>query len=232
MTAGSLACFSVGAAIAVIVLLGVAVPASAGAFKCEDRFLDDIDEMQLRAAALKVLPGSTHLDVVGPCRNPDSAHAWISTKKVTSVEGVQQWYEFTCWRKAQLWKCEPPEFKQSISYDVIVNGVRRPVALIFDRDVPLNRAKVAAQKALEVYANPSVWLSQCEIGGIKKPDLVNLRNDPLPPIEKVTEVRVSHEGLGDAAWLPDVMVKIEFSTPTSAAGDADEMCWSVLIVVA
>jgi hypothetical protein len=86
ITEGALASFGIGAALAVIVLLSVAVPkaASAGAYKCEENFLDGIDEMQLRAAALKVLPKSVHLDVVGPCRNPDSAHAWISTKISTS----------------------------------------------------------------------------------------------------------------------------------------------------
>jgi hypothetical protein len=96
MSAGSLVWFGIGTAFALAVLFGAAVPksASAGAFKCENRWLYEGDEMALRVAALKVLPKSTHLEEVAPCRNPDSAHAWISTKKGTSKEGVQQWYEF------------------------------------------------------------------------------------------------------------------------------------------
>jgi hypothetical protein len=58
MTAGSLACFGGGAVFAVTVLLGVAVPgiASAGAFKCENWWLYEDDEMALRAAAREIRP--------------------------------------------------------------------------------------------------------------------------------------------------------------------------------
>jgi hypothetical protein len=234
ITVRTLAGFGIGAALAVAILLGLAVPesASAGAYKCEDRFLEVIDEMQLRAAALKVLPKSVHLDKVGPCRNPDSAHARISTKKVLSIEGVQQWYEFTCWRVAQPWKCDPPEFKQLIAYTSAVRGIRRRVALSFDRDVSLARARVLSQRALEIYADPAILLSECEIGGIKRADLVDLRNGPLPSTNKLIDVRVSHEGLGDSAWLPDVSLSIQFSTTTDGAGNAEEMCWNQVIVTA
>lgn len=68
-----LACLWIGAAFALAVLLAVVVPgiASAGAFKCENWWLYEDDEMRLRAAALKALPKHAHLDEVGPCRNPD-----------------------------------------------------------------------------------------------------------------------------------------------------------------
>jgi hypothetical protein len=127
-----LAVFGIGAALALAVPFGVAVPtiASAGAFKCEDRFLDSIDEMQLRTAALEVLPKAADLDELGPCRNPDSAHARISTKKIQTVEGVQQWYEFTCSRHAQPWRCDPPEFKQAISLSMTVGVLAQLAQLV------------------------------------------------------------------------------------------------------
>jgi len=182
MTTRTLTSLGIGAALILAVLLGVGVPgsASAGAYKCEDRFLDDIDEMQLRAAALRVLPKSTHLDAVVPCRNPDSAHARISTKRVASIEGVQQWYEFTCSRESQPWRCDPPEFKQAITYSLKVGGVSRVVALSFGKEFSLSRAQSLSQKALEIYTDPTVRLPECEIGGVKRPDLVDLRNGELP----------------------------------------------------
>jgi hypothetical protein len=226
----SLVCL--GAALAF--LMGLAVPksASAGAFKCEDRFLDAIDEMRLRRAALKVLPKSVHLDEVGPCRNPDSAHAWISTKKIASLEGVGQWYEFTCRRDAQWWICDPPEFRQSINLLLPVRGASRLVELSFDREFSLARARELARQALEIYVDPSVRLPECENGGVKRSDLVDLRNEQLPSTDKATEVRVSHEGLAESAWLPDVFVSIQFPIAADGAGTAEDMCWNIVIVLA
>jgi len=121
---------------ALAVLLGVAVPeiSQAGMRKCEDHFLDADDDMRLRAAALKVLPKSAHLDEVGASRNPRRADAWISTKRVTSTEQVQQWYELTCSRKAQPWKCDAPEFKESLAMSVKVAGVSHLVELSFGKE--------------------------------------------------------------------------------------------------
>jgi hypothetical protein len=50
MAVKTLACIGIGAAFAVIVLLGIAVPgvAAAGSFKCENRWLYEDDEMALR----------------------------------------------------------------------------------------------------------------------------------------------------------------------------------------
>jgi hypothetical protein len=219
---------------AMAVLLGVAVPgvASAGAFKCENWWLYEDDEIRLRAAALRALPKHVHLDEVGPCRNPDSAHAWTSTKKVASIEGVGQWYEFTCRRDAQWWICDPPEFRQSINLMLPVRGASRLVALSFDREFSLSRARELAQTALEIYGDPSARLPQCENGGVKKSDLVDLRNDQLPSTDKPTEVRVSHEGLAESAWLPDVFVSIQFPTAADGSSTAEEMCWNIVIVLA
>lgn len=69
----------------------------------ENWWLYEDDEMALRVAALKVLPKSVHIDDVAPCRNPHSAHAWISTKRGTSKEGIQQWYELKM--PSGAWQC-------------------------------------------------------------------------------------------------------------------------------
>jgi hypothetical protein len=221
----------IGAAIAFTFLMGIAVPkgASAGAYKCEDRFLDDIDEMQLRAMALRVVPKEVHLDEVAPCRNPDSAHAWISTKKKRSSEGVQQWYEFTCRRNAQPWICDNPEFRQSVSATVILGSLRHLIALSFDKDISANRARLLGQKALEIYSNPTGPLSECESDVLTKPSSVDFRNGPLPPADKAIDVRVSHEDLSDSVWLPDVSTEIHFSTSTDAP---EATCASTVIVLA
>jgi hypothetical protein len=233
MSVSSLGSVGIGAAIALAVLLEVALSksASAGAYKCEDRFLDDLDEMQVRAAALRVLQKSTHLDSVVPCRNPDSAHARIFTKKILSIEGVQQWYEFTCFREAQPWKCDPPEFNQSITFALEVNGVSRLVALSFDEHFSLARARVLSQKALEIYMNPTLRLPQCELGGVKKPDLVDLRNGNLPTADAPIDVNVNHEETAEAVWLRDVDVEIQFP-PVTDGSDAVQLCWNDIIVTA
>jgi hypothetical protein len=226
-------CFGAGVVAALAFLLAVAVPQSAfaGAYKCEDRFLNDVDEMLLRAAALRILPKSTHLDSVVPCRNPDSAHARISTKKIISIEGVQQWYEFTCSREEQPWKCDPPEFNQSITFALEVNGVSRLVALSFDEHFSLARAQVLSQKALEIYVNPKLRLPQCELGGVKKPDLVDLRNGNLPAADAAIDVNVNHEQTAEAVWLRDVDVEIQFP-PATNESNAAELCWNDIIVTA
>jgi hypothetical protein len=234
VTVGTLAGFAIISALIVAVLFGVGVPvsASAGAYKCEDRFLDDIDEMQLRAAALQVLPKSTHLDAVAPCRNPDSAHARISTKKILSIEGVQQWYEFTCSTEAQPWKCAPPEFKQVIPLSMTVGGVSRLVALSFDKEFSFARARTLPQKALEIYADSSVRLPQCDLGVGRRPDLENLRNGDLPPADTAVDVNVNHEGDVVAVWLRDLQLEIQFPNTTAGANAPDAPCWNMVIVTA
>jgi hypothetical protein len=224
----------IGTVFAVIVLLEVSAPqfASAGAYKCEDLFLDDLDEMQLRAAALRALPKAVHLAEVVPCRNPDSAHSWVSTKKVTSPEGVQQWYEFTCRRNVQPWNCDPPEFKQAITYSLKVGVVSRVIALSFDKEFSLSRARALSRKALEIYVDPTVRLAECELGGVRRPDLVDLRNGNLPAADAPTDVNVNHEGTAEAVWLRDVDVEIQFPPVIGNEGSSEELCWNDIILTA
>jgi hypothetical protein len=172
MTSQSLVGLVRGATLTVAVLFGLTAPrvVHAGMRKCEDHFLDADDDMRLREAALKVLPKSAHLDEVGACRNPRSADAWISTKKGTSSEGVQQWYEFTCSRKAQPWRCEPPEFKETFAMSVNVAGVSHLVELSFGKESSLECARVLASRAIEAYLDPTSLLPSCGVRDLNDSD--------------------------------------------------------------
>jgi hypothetical protein len=233
MTAGSLACFGGSAAIAVVILLGVAVPGvgHAGMRKCEDHFLDADDEMRLRAAALKVLPKSVHLDEVGACPNPRNAYASISTKKGTSIEGVQQWYEFPCSRKAQPWQCDAPELKQSFAMSVKVAGASHLVELSFGKEFSLERARALASRAIEAYLDPTSQLPSCGVRSLEEAYRLRAQSslNPLPSGEKAIHVSVSNAA-EDSVALDDVNVRIDFRSSADAAG-SEAACWWQLIVV-
>jgi hypothetical protein len=223
----------IGAAFAFIVLFGAAAPdvASAGAFKCENWWLYEDDEMALRVAALKVLPRSVHIDDVAPCRNPHSAHAWISTKRGTSKEGIQQWYEFTCRREAQPWKCDQPEVKQLIATTVFVGGVSHPVELSFDKESSLKRAHVLASRAIEVYLDPASQLPSCGVSSLEEGYFLRAQSSlsPLPSGGKAIHVSVSNQAK-DSVALDDVNVRIDFR-PTADAAGSEAVCWWQVVVV-
>jgi hypothetical protein len=226
-------CLGIGAGFALAVLLGVAVPrvAQAGMRKCEEHFLDADDDMRVRAAALKVLPKSAHLDEVGACRNPRSADAWISTKKVTSTERVQQWYELTCSRTGQPWKCDPPEFKQSFAMSVEVAGASHFVELSFGKESSLERARVLASRAVEAYLDPTSQLPSCGASSVEEAYRLRAQSSlsPLPSGEKAIHVSVSIDA-NDTVDLDDVEVRIDFRPGAEAAGP-EAVCWWQLIVV-
>lgn len=217
-----------GVALGVAVLIAFTLPkiAHAGMRKCENHFLDADDDMQLRAAALKVLPKSAHLDEVGACRNPRSANAWISTRKDESIEGVQQWYEFACSRKSQPWKCEPPEFKQSFAMRVNVAGASHLVELSFGRESSLERARALASRAIEAYLDPTSLLPACEVNDLNESDRLRAQSShsPLPAGDKAIRVKVSNEAKTSVTF-DDVNVSIDFR-PNGTA-----VCWWQMIVV-
>jgi hypothetical protein len=229
MLRSSLVCL--GAALAFLV--GVAVPqsATAGAFKCEDRILGAIDEMRLRRAALKVLPKSVHLDEVVPCRNPDSAHVWISTKKIASLEGVGQWYEFTCRRDAQWWKCEIPEFRQMINTSLTVVGTSHQVQLSFEKDISLGRASTLASRALAIYWDSTSRLPGCGSQPSEESDLFNLyQRNGLSLNKDPVRISVEHNAGREAVVLEDVAAIIGFAAP-STDDSATAICWNDYITL-
>jgi hypothetical protein len=235
MSCGSLVCFGIGAAFGLAVLLGVAVPGvgHAGMRKCEDHFLDADDDMRLRAAMLRVLPKSVHLDQVGACRNPRSAYAWISTKKGTSIEGVQQWYEFTCSRKAQPWQCDAPELKQLFNMPSVVDGSAHEIELAFDKEIALDRAVNLANAALRVYGNPDAKLPFCNSQVAEESDWIKFRPRLRMPAGKISiQISADDGKTTQTVWLNDVDVALEFDLAQKDGVEVAPSCWGVEIIVA
>jgi hypothetical protein len=235
MTSQSLVGLGCVAALTVAVLFGLTAPGvgQAGRRKCEDRFLDADDEMQLRAAALKVLPKSAHLDEVGACRNPRNAYAWISTKKGTSIEGVQQWYEFPCSRKAQPWQCDPPEFKQLITVSLLAGDVTRQVTLSFDHQTSLERATLLAERALTIYADPTARLPSCLSDDSKDERWLILHWQYRHLVESdKARVSVSRNEKFDTVSLDDVSVDIGFPVAPDETAAPSGPCWNEFVIVA
>jgi hypothetical protein len=233
MTERALACVGFGAAVAVIALLIVVVPrvGHAGMLKCEEHYLDDLDEMQLRVAALKVLPKGVHLDVIAPCRNPGSARGFIATKRVVTPEGVQQWYEFVCRRMAQPWICDAPEFKQGIKLSMTLGGAAREVELSFEKGFSLERARFLASRAIGLYLDTGSRLPECETSlskesapiSLPRQNLLSLNGDPV-------RISVEHLAGREAVVLEEVEVIIEFGT-TLDDPSGSPSCWNDYIVV-
>jgi len=235
MSGGSLVCFGIGLVFALSVLLGVAVPGvgHAGMRKCEDHFLDADDEMRLRAAALRVLPRSAHLDEVGACRNPRNAYAWISTKRGTSIEGVQQWYEFPCLRKAQPWQCDAPEFKQLITVSLRAGDVTRQITLSFGQQTSLERAKLLTVRALTIYADPTSRLPSCLSDDSNDEHWLTLHWQYRHPVESdPVHVSVSRNEKIDTVSLDDVSVNIGFPVGPDETAAPSGPCWNEFVIVA
>jgi hypothetical protein len=216
-----------------IVLAWVAAPrmATAGMLKCEAHSLSMEDEASVRAKARAILPKRARIETVGACRNPNSARAWISTRKTTSAEGVQQWWEFACQRETVVWGCDAPEFKQSIELTLDVEDHARQIELSFDQGTALELARSLVKRALMIYADPAARLPSCssEASGAPAREELNLRN-PFAAGWKSTEVSVSRDAAGHSVWLHDVSVEIGFPGSAGEAG-VQGLCWDEVIVV-
>ena len=234
MSAGSWVCFGIGAAFTLSVLLGVAVPAiaSAGAYKCENWWLYKDDEMALRAAALKVLPKSVRLDEVGPCRNPRSAHAFISTRKTIAADGASHWWQFNCRRDAWYWHCDSPQSNKAFQTHWVVDGTSHEIDLDFDGEMSLDRALKLADVALKIYQNPSAKLSSCGNGESRVSDWEKYRPSQMPADKILILIGVDEEKGTQTVLLNDVAVAIEFALrPDEEAGPVAS-CWAIEIIVA
>jgi hypothetical protein len=207
-----------------------AVPgrAIAGTFKCESRSLSPDDEGSLRAKARAVLPKPARIEVLAPCRNPNSAHAWISTRRTTTSEGVQQWWEFSCQRETLIWGCDPPEFKQFYEMQLRVDDQLRDIELNFDKNTPLSEAQSQASKALALYVDPSVRLAECDSGSLKDSEWIKTRErNPLPRNDKSIKVTVSLDAGAHSVMLDDIDVEIRFPVEGIDRG----ACWAEWVIV-
>jgi hypothetical protein len=235
MTSQSLVGIGCGAALTVAVLCGLTAPrvGQAGMRKCEDHFLDADDDMRLRAAALKALPKSAHLDEVGACRNPRNAYGWISTKKRASIEGVQQWYEVTCSRKAQPWQCDPPVLKQLFNMQSVVDGSAHEIELAFNKEIALDRAVNLANAALRIYGNPDAKPAFCNSQAAEESDWIKFRPHLMMPAGKISiQITADDRKTTQTLWLNDVDVALEFDLAQKAGVEVAPSCWGIEIIVA
>ena len=90
-----------------------------------------------------------------------------------------------------------------------MSGSERQIALSFDKDTTLDRARMLASRAIEIYMDPTSRLPECASGKLNDSKLVDLRRDNLPPTETgPIQVSVSRNDRGEAVWLHDVDVEI------------------------
>jgi hypothetical protein len=207
-------------------------PSYAGQLKCVTPWLAADDELLLRAAALKVLPKSAHLTVTGACRNPDWAIGFIETQKSVTAEGVQQWWELICRRKAYTWECDPPEFKQSINLSLVAGGATRQITLSFDRQLNLDRARRLAARAIDIYADPASRFPGCKITDHEESEIVDVhRSQSLTSGKDPIQIAVDRDQGMDTVWLNDVFVAIEFPSYENDAAELEAACWNDVVVV-
>ena len=234
MAVRTLAYLGIGAALAVIVLSGVFAPkvASAGEYKCEDRFLDEVDEMLLRRAALKVLPKSAHLDEVGPCRNPRYARAFISTRKTLAADGASHWWQFSCRRDSWYWQCNLPESNKAFKTHRIVDGTSHDVDLGFDGEISLSRALMLADASLKLYQNPKAKLASCSSRSAES-DWESFRPQSQMPADEISiRISVNEERTTQTVWLNDVGIAVDFAISSNEEVEPVASCWGIEIIVA
>lgn len=216
----------------VLVILGAStftlVPSSARAqvLPCASHHLSADDRTAVGMTAQAVLPRDARPVISFPCRNPDSASTWITTPKVRTADGVQQWRQFSCSRGDGPWQCEAPDFKQQIIVSLIIREKPHRVEINFDEATSPGRARALAERALEVYADPSTQMAACDHGTFQAHD------DSLPSFwTKPIAVTVSHDGVQDQVYLEGTDVVLEFSGTTADRDKLELLCWGTKIVV-
>jgi hypothetical protein len=220
--------------LAAIVLAGAAahpIPSVAAEMDCASQSLNRQDIAEVEAAARRTLPASGHLQVTDACWNPDHSRAEVTTPKVRTPEGVQQWWAASCQRNEATWTCEPREFKQFIAEDLAIGDQSHAVQLSFGQGIPVARARSLASRALSIYADTSSRIRDC--GNIEKraPEPVEShRHDKRANPAEPFHVNVIRDGLMDSVWLDDVDVKISFDATNDPAGEHSP-CWLNIVVV-
>jgi hypothetical protein len=179
------------------------------------------------------LPKSARIEVLAPCRNPESAHALISTRKTVSKEGVRQWWEFTCRRDRRIWKCDAPELKQLFNMQSLVDGSAHEVELSFDKTITLDRAVNLAHAALKIYENPDAELPFCNSRAAQKSDWKQFRPHLSMPAGTISiQISVDDGKTTQTVWLNDIAVAIDFGLGPMEGVELAPSCWGVEVVVA
>jgi hypothetical protein len=232
-SASLLACFGVGAAFAVAVLLGVAGPGVANAqmFKCEFRILQSNDERRLVASARSSLPPDLETFVTHPCRNGNSARAGIVTEHVKESNGVLHWWELTCGRDAEDWKCDPGQFKQFINTSLLFRGRPRQVAISFGKDTTLRQAREWSFQAINLYVDPASHVPSCSPDVIESRWAVIRARDKLPPPKTPIHVEVAVAAEANSVMLSDINVEIRLPRSNGNASNPTTACFNEFVVI-
>jgi hypothetical protein len=216
------------------VLAAVAVqpnPTVAAEVDCAGDSLTREDIARVEAIARPALPAPAHLAVTYACWNPGHSRAEVTTLKLRTPEGAQQWWAVACQQNESTWRCDPPEFKQFIAVDLGVGDQSHAVELSFGRGIPVARARSLASRALSIYVDPESRVRDCgsiEASGAEPaaPTRHDKRASPAEPFH----VNVIRDGLVDSVWLDDVDVKISFDAMPSPAGEQSP-CWQNVVMV-
>jgi len=208
-----------------------AIPSAAADMDCASQSLNRQDIAKVEAVARPTLPPSAHLEVTYACWNPRRSLAEVSTPKLLTPEGAQQWWAVSCQGDESTWTCAPPELKQFVAGDLTVRDRSHAVELSFGQGILLARARSLASRALSIYADPGSRIRDCgniEGGGTEPPD--RHRHDKRASPSEPFHVNVIRDGLMDSVWLDDVDVKISFDATENPAAERSP-CWLDIVVV-
>jgi hypothetical protein len=233
MAATSLVCYGFGAAMAVATMLAVVVPGIAHAqmFQCEFRILQPNDERHLVASARSSLPPGLETFVTHPCRNGSSARAGIVTEHVKESNGVLHWWELTCRRDAEDWKCDPADYKQFISTALLFRGRPRQVAIGFGKDTTLSQARQLSLEAINLYVDPASHMRSCSTDVIESRWAVIRARDKLPGPKKPIHVEVSVDTEANSVMLSDINVEIRLPRSNGNVSNPTTACFNEFVVV-
>jgi hypothetical protein len=206
------------------------IPSAAAETDCASQSLNRQDIAKVEAVARPTLAPSIHLEVTYACWNPDHSRAEVSTPKVLTPEGVQQWWAVSCQRDESTWACDRPELKQFIAVDLAVEDQSHAVELSFGQGIPVARARSLAARALTIYADPEARIRDCSsIEGRGIEPVRSHRHDKRASPTGPFHVNVLRDGSMDSVWLDDVDVRISFDAGNNPAGERGP-CWLDIVV--
>jgi hypothetical protein len=233
MTTRTLAGFGIGAAFTLAILLGVAVPGIGRAqiLRCEIRTLQPSDERHLVASARASFPPGLEAFVTHPCRNGSSALAGVVTEHVKESNGVLHWWELSCRRDTEDWKCDPAEFKQFVNTTLLIRGRPRQVAISFGKVATLSQVRQLAFDAINLYLDPASRVRPCSIDVIESRWAIIRARDKLPGPKQPIHVAAIVDADVSSVMLSDVDVEIRLSRSDGPVSNRTTACFYELVVV-
>ena len=229
----ALAGFGTAAAFTLAVLLGAAVPGIGRAqiLKCEIRTLQPNDERRLVASARASFPSGLEAFVTHPCRNGSSALAGVVTEHVKESNGVLHWWELSCRRDSEDWKCDLAEFKQFVNTTLLIRGRPRQVAVSFGKVATLSQVRQASSDAINLYLDPASQVRSCSSDVNESRWAIIRARDKLPGPKQPIHVAVTVDADVSSVMLSDVNVEIRIPRSDGPVSNRTTACFYELVVV-